>query len=1034
MDSRTALSPNTELTFGPDSRYTIRSEIGRGGSCIVYDGSYRTNAGDEKTVRIRECYPFDLALSRLPSGELACPPEEAERFAAARQQMYDDFRLCNELFYADPVSDSITVTLNIYEANGTVYTVSAWAREDALPNYEVPSLRDCVSIVLQTARAIGCIHQAGYLYLDIKPDNISVISGAVKRIQLFDFDSLIPVSAPHDSADWGRYRLSYTRGFAAMELRREQFSRLGFHTDVYGIGALFFYLLFGRTPEAPDCAHGAVPDFTRMRFPGSYPDRLYPALEHFFHKTLAGFYPDRYETMERVCRELEAIEQLCDSTLPYVISTPFSAPDFFVGRHAEAAQFESWCRDETRSVLFLTGMGGIGKSTFVRHCLAARRRDWDSIAILYAGSSLRQTLGSDSMLRINGTERLPEEKESDYFERKVKKLREVARRDRVLLVIDNFSLENDPDLPLLTGLGCKTLFITRRGMDTLNFPVLRLLPLDTDAELETLFFHYLGDPDAENDPSARDRVRAIIRRLGGHTLALELFARQTANSFLSLSEAVELLEARGLLRISTDRVDYEHDGGISYENLAQILTGLFEADRLSDPQISLLKSAALFPAPGIEGRELLRLTGCTETEPLRQLVRYGWVTRDGKAVYLHPLIADVVRALPETEGTSDGIRCMMRTLYQDIRSENRKEELNLKMPETFPDRVRDLPAEEILTDHRLLERYVAAARQVIDALEGNTAVTETPLYRKLLCEMLLCLPRHEDAAVLYYSARVLEHPESYTPAELMDVFDAAEKVLLDRRDFDGAFRIVDAAEGFAVDEQTKSDFCSLLSSIYDTRDEPGDARKVRELLNEAVGHARQAPRLPRRHMLAVLLIGKMNMITRNGLGDAEELTALAEEIAELIRTECLPYSEVRAAFATAMGFYAAEIGRDREEAEDWIGISRAISAKRCASGIDFIENAVIPPAVMYLDLGDFEASENMLLEGIRICDAYPELAVYRRQKHDLHRCLLDICLESGDYDRAGELLADLDEESAEYGYPDTVQPEVRDFLAGRASD
>ena len=1034
MDARTALSPNTELTFGPDSRYTIRREIGRGGSCIVYDGIYRTNAGDEKTVRIRECYPFDLTLSRLPSGALSCPPEEAERFAAARQQMYADFRLCNELFYADPVSDSITVTLNIYEANGTVYTVSAWARENALPNYGIPSLRDCVSIVLQTARAIGCIHQAGYLYLDIKPDNISVISGAVKRIQLFDFDSLIPVSAPHDSADWSRYRLSYTRGFAAMELRREQFSRLGFHTDVYGIGALFFYLLFGRTPEAPDCAHGAVFDFTRMRFPGSYPDRLYPALEQFFHKTLAGFYPDRFENMERVCRELTAVEQLCDSTLPYVVSTPFSAPDFFIGRHAEAGQFENWCMDETRRVLFLTGMGGIGKSTFVRRCLAAHRRDWDSIAILYAGTSLRQTLTSDSMLHINGTERLKEEKESDYFERKMKKLREVARRDRVLLVIDNFSCENDPDLPLLTGLGCKTLFITRRGMDTLNFPTLRLLPMDADAELEALFFHYLGDSGAENDPSARDQVRTIIRLLGGHTLALELFARQTANSFLSLSEAVELLEARGLLQVSTERVDYEHDGGISYENLAQILTGLFETDRLSDPQISLLKAAALFPAPGIEGRELLRLTGSREQEPLRQLVRYGWVTRDGKAIFLHPLIADVVRALPETEGTLAGTRCMMRTLYHEICSESRKEELNLKMPETFPDRVRNLPPEEILTDHRLLDRSVTTARQVIDALEGKSVLTESPLYRKLVRETLLCLPWHEDAAILYYSSLVLEHSESYTPAELMDVFDAAEKVLLDRRDFEGAFRIVDAAEGFAVDEQTKSDFCSLLSSIYDTRDERGDAQKVWKLLTEAVGHARRAPRLPRRHMLAVLLLGKMSMITRNGFGDAEDLTAIAEEIAELIRTECLPFSEVRAAFATAMGFYAAEIARDREEAEHWIGISRAISAKRCASGLDFIENAVIPPAVMYLDLGDFEASENMLLEGIRICDAYPELAVYRRQKHDLHRCLLDICCESGDYDRAADLLADLDEESSEYGYPDTVQPQVRDFLAGRASD
>ena len=61
MDGREALNPGTKLRFanreGGAVSYVVSREIGRGGSCIVYDASYTDNLGNDKLVRIKECYP-----------------------------------------------------------------------------------------------------------------------------------------------------------------------------------------------------------------------------------------------------------------------------------------------------------------------------------------------------------------------------------------------------------------------------------------------------------------------------------------------------------------------------------------------------------------------------------------------------------------------------------------------------------------------------------------------------------------------------------------------------------------------------------------------------------------------------------------------------------------------------------------------------------------------------------------------------------------------------------------------------------------
>lgn len=1022
MDSRTALSPSTELRFGPDTCCTIRAEAGRGGSCIVYDAVYRTNAGDEKSVRIRECYPYDLMLKREKSGVLTCPPEAAGKFDASKEQMFRDFRCCNALFYAEPASDAIINMLNIYEANNTVYTVSAWSRENALPNLKITSLRDCLSIVRQTAAAVQCIHQAGYLYPDIKPDNISVINSLTKRVQLFDFDSLIPINTLPESDAAGRCRISYTRGFAALELRRGQLSRLGPHTDVYGIGALLFYLLFGSTPEAPDCISGASFDFSAMKWRSELPDRFFIQLQEFFRKTLAGFIPDRYADMNSAVEKLQELERLADPARPYLVSSVINKPAFCIGRDAETEELADWYQDETRKALFISGMGGIGKSTFVRAFLAERRNEWDSILILYFSGTVRQTVINDDMLRINGMQRFPEEKEADYFERKMRTLNGIVRRDRVLIVVDNFDNEHDPDLFRLLELDCKTILITRHTLGSLNLPVLKLDAIRDMDTLEQLFVHYLGRDILETESEI---VRAIIRDLSGHTLAAELFARQIANSFLSLNEAQELLEKQGILRISTDRVDYQRDGLISYDRMGAIITRLFETDSLSPLQISILKAAALFPAPGIPPRELMRLSGTEQAEPLALLIRCGWITQDNANIFLHPLIRDVVSSLPKTAENRAGIDHVLQTLCDEIAGESKKEEqLASAAAGSFSEN--DLTA--IVTDHLKLFHYVAAARGVLDILSEDPEIKGCPRYQKLFYRMVTNLPKQADSMILHYGQKLLDDPVHLLPYEIMDTADIVEGVLLEHQEFGSAFQLADAMKKYAVDDRSKADHCMLYCGIYDTRDEIGDREKLLEYMNIGIIFARRAPHPERKHLLAQYLLSKMNFIARRGYEDGSEFEALRTEVLRLIETECLPYSEIRHGFAVAMGFFHANVSRDHEQADRCIAEALAAAEKLYPLALDFIDFMIIPAAIIYIDLQDYESSRAALTEGIRICSEYKDLTAYLRKSHDLRRYLLDVYAESGNEQMLRETVEILDEECSRYGLPDTVPEEIRAYL------
>ncbi len=187
--------------------------------------------GFKKNVRIKECYPLKLSVTRHGQ-RLDVPDNAIEDFARCKEKMARAFQVNNSLFSVMGLTNAVTNTLDIYEGNHTIYIVSAYLSGKTLSEETDLSLSDVVSIVKATAKAIQRIHDSGYLYLDIKPENIWVLEGTTQLVQLFDFDSLVPI-AP-DSGDVPE-SIPYTKGFAPPEQTRGRVSALGKYTDVFGI-------------------------------------------------------------------------------------------------------------------------------------------------------------------------------------------------------------------------------------------------------------------------------------------------------------------------------------------------------------------------------------------------------------------------------------------------------------------------------------------------------------------------------------------------------------------------------------------------------------------------------------------------------------------------------------------------------------------------------------------------------------------------------------------------------------------------------
>jgi hypothetical protein len=135
-----------------------------------------------------------------------------------------------------------------FEAEGNYYVAAEFVEGESLHallgrrRRRLP-VAEALRCGASLASLVARIHEAGWVWRDCKPGNVVVTEGG--RLRPLDFEGACRVESP-DPLPWG------TPAFAPPECGAETRGRSRLPEDLYALGAVVYFLLAGRTPDAAD--------------------------------------------------------------------------------------------------------------------------------------------------------------------------------------------------------------------------------------------------------------------------------------------------------------------------------------------------------------------------------------------------------------------------------------------------------------------------------------------------------------------------------------------------------------------------------------------------------------------------------------------------------------------------------------------------------------------------------------------------------------------------------------------------------------
>ena len=280
-----------------NGRYITGRVLGRGGFGVTYLAlDYQTKA----RVAIKEYFPSDLSTR---TGKYRVTPHGGQReqdFEFGKKRFLEEAQILAK-FNSDPY----IVNVDRYfeeESTQTAYFVMEYVDGVSLENYVKSkggriSPEEANQFLIPLMRSLGEVHKEGIVHRDIAPDNI-LIAGDV-AIKLIDFGAA--------RSSTGNKSMSMDvvvkHGFAPVE-QYSRHGRVGPYTDIYSMGATWYYAITGRIP--PESIDRLEED--GLILPGTLGVPLPEKQLNALLKALAVRAEDRYQSMEEFAVDLEYTE------------------------------------------------------------------------------------------------------------------------------------------------------------------------------------------------------------------------------------------------------------------------------------------------------------------------------------------------------------------------------------------------------------------------------------------------------------------------------------------------------------------------------------------------------------------------------------------------------------------------------------------------------------------------------------------------------------------------------------------------------
>ena len=648
---RESLPNNTKIILTGENKreFTIISTLGFGGSCIVYNAFYLDQLFLKHYVKIKECFPVQGTLETRDSGRIQWQSELDKEIAwdAFRKMFTQHIGFQN---HEDFVNTICKVSDVLYEGNNTLYLIMEMENGKPYDQVVPKTVYGILKIILALSKTVASYHEAGFLHLDIKPQNFLVLKGSEDFVKIFDFDSIIPM----DGITAGNIEaLSFSNEWAAPEVRQGQLYKIRETADVYSIGAVLFYSLFNRRLTVEDRVNNGQYNLSDLEILKTTNPALKRKLQIFLQKTLAASVRRRYQNMEEVIGALNELLQVANPDTVYLCDNIPITTQYFAGRNEELRHMKESL--ERNRILVISGIGGIGKSELVKQYIHTYRNAYDSISWATCDDNITKTLQAGKNLSVaNG--------EAADASEKIELLKVAVTPDS-LIILDSILDFNDCLLFELLGINCKFIITTRQYRPAVSIDVSFMLldHMDVDT-LYKVFRHYYQ----RNISDEEDRqISEIIKQIHCHTLLVSLIAKQMVASSLKPSEQLLILKESELRLAEKEKFAHLKDNILEEGNIFYHISLVFDTAKLTKKEQLILRIASLIgnytvnrkqlgkwsmnleikdQRPVWDGKEF-KLKGVMSLDPVNNLIRKGWLIFDEKAdrVSIHDVIAQFIQ-------------------------------------------------------------------------------------------------------------------------------------------------------------------------------------------------------------------------------------------------------------------------------------------------------------------------------------------------------------------------------------------------------
>lgn len=318
--------------------------------------------------------------------------------------------------------------------------------------------------------------------------------------------------------------------------------------------------------------------------------------------------------------------ELCDKLLSG--RTPFCTKNF-IGRKKELSEAATLLKNN--SLLFITGIVGIGKSEFAKQYAKKNEKKYTNIIYIYYTGDLKKCIAG-----LEFTTDTAEMTEEELFQSHYHYLQQLYQDS--LVIIDNFNiLPKDDDFFREFIKNNFQILITTRCKIT-SFETLELKELDKEKKLTELFFRHC--PSAKSEA---ETVSEIIGVLNAHTFTVCLSALTLEASSIDIEELLYELETSSICSNISEEVELYKDETFTNARMAEHLQKLLQLSKLNEAKLDILRNLSLLPISGINKAYLKQWLRLNNLNDVNYLIRYGFITEDteNKRISLHPMIQEL---------------------------------------------------------------------------------------------------------------------------------------------------------------------------------------------------------------------------------------------------------------------------------------------------------------------------------------------------------------------------------------------------------